>query len=158
MRRCVCCTWPGWMRRPGARFCVSADQTVCLWDVASAARCMILSDHHNSVTTVAFSPDGALLANAGLDQVIHCGICASSACGGRCTGTPAGSDLSPSARTALLVSGSDDETVRLRDVNTGCCVDTLRTPGPYAGMNIAGATGLTEAQRSALKALGAVGR
>ena len=56
------------------------------------------------------------------------------------------------------MSGSDDETVRQWEVSTGRCVDILRTPGPYAGMNIASATGLTEAQRSALKALGAVER
>jgi len=33
---------------------------------------------------------------------------------------------------------------------------TLRTPRPYEGMNIAGVAGLTEAQKSTLKALGAV--
>jgi hypothetical protein len=34
----------------------------------------------------------------------------------------------------------------------------LRIDGPYAGMNTAGVTGLTEAQHAALNALGAVQR
>jgi len=31
------------------------------------------------------------------------------------------------------------------DVETGACLHTLRAPGPYAGMNIAGVMGMTEA-------------
>jgi WD40 repeat protein len=55
-----------------------------------------------------------------------------------------------------LVSGSMDETIKVWDVRTGECLRTLRAEGPYAGMNIAGVTGITEAQKAALKALGAV--
>lgn len=33
---------------------------------------------------------------------------------------------------------------------------TLKVPYPYEGMNITGATGLTDAQRETLKQLGAV--
>jgi hypothetical protein len=38
------------------------------------------------------------------------------------------------------------------------CIKTLRIPRPYEGMNIAQITGLTEAQISTLKMLGAVDR
>jgi len=38
----------------------------------------------------------------------------------------------------------------------GLCLQTLRTPGLYAGMKIAGVTGMSEAQKIALKMLGAV--
>jgi DNA-binding CsgD family transcriptional regulator len=48
-----------------------------------------------------------------------------------------------------------DGTVRLWNTDTGTCVQTLVPPGPYAGMNIAGATGLSDMQRAALQALGA---
>jgi hypothetical protein len=41
-------------------------------------------------------------------------------------------------------------------VQTEECVQTLRGERPYERMNIAGAHGLTEAQRAALKALVAV--
>ena len=49
-----------------------------------------------------------------------------------------------------------DETVRLWDVATGTCLQILRADGSYQGMNIAGVTGISEAQKAALKTLGAV--
>jgi WD40 repeat protein len=56
----------------------------------------------------------------------------------------------------LVASGSSDGTITLWAVQTGAFLQTLRSDGPYARMNISGATGLTEAQRTALKALGAI--
>ena len=60
----------------------------------------------------------------------------------------------------FVASSSDDETVRLWAVDgpqpSGDCVGVLRVPGPYTGMNIAGVVGISQAQRSALLALGAV--
>ncbi|MDJ0589135.1 MAG: NB-ARC domain-containing protein [Pleurocapsa sp. MO_226.B13] len=64
--------------------------------------------------------------------------------------------FSPDGQT--LASGSADETIKLWDVNTGECLKTLRPARPYEGMNIAGVTGLTEAQKATLKSLGAVER
>jgi WD40 repeat protein len=55
-----------------------------------------------------------------------------------------------------LISGSEDETIKLWDVKTGECLRTFSACRPYEGMNIAGATGLTEAQKAALRALGAI--
>ncbi|MEW5958460.1 MAG: hypothetical protein AB1801_12085 [Chloroflexota bacterium] len=55
-----------------------------------------------------------------------------------------------------ILASSADETIKLWDVRTGECLQTLRADGPYVRMNISGATGLTETQRAALKALGAV--
>jgi WD40 repeat protein len=57
---------------------------------------------------------------------------------------------------ARLISGSDDGTLRLWDVQSGACLHVLRAPGPYAGMNVTGVMGVTEAQKAVLKALGAV--
>jgi len=42
------------------------------------------------------------------------------------------------------------------DVATGGCIRTLMGDRLYEGMNIQGATGLTNAQKSTLKALGAL--
>jgi hypothetical protein len=65
--------------------------------------------------------------------------------------------LGTSSTTAsLLVSGGCDELIKVWDGQTGDCSQTLRAAGPYAGMDITGATGISEAQRAALKTLGAI--
>jgi WD40 repeat protein len=56
----------------------------------------------------------------------------------------------------ILASAGYDGTVKLWDIRLGECLRTLRPPGPYQGLNISGATGITQAQRAALRALGAV--
>src|SRR5262249_25543484 len=56
----------------------------------------------------------------------------------------------------MLVSSSGDQTIKLWDVQTGECLNTLSAEKPYAGMNITGARGLSEAQQAALRSLGAV--
>jgi WD40 repeat protein len=56
----------------------------------------------------------------------------------------------------VLVSSSNDSTIRFWDIETGECLKILRSERPYEGMNITGTVGLTEAQKMSLKALGAV--
>jgi WD40 repeat protein len=55
-----------------------------------------------------------------------------------------------------LASASNDGTIKLWDLKTGTCIRTLRSDRPYERMNITGVSGLTEAQKAALKALGAI--
>jgi WD40 repeat protein len=56
----------------------------------------------------------------------------------------------------ILVSGSDDATIKFWDIQTGECLQTLRVDRPYERMNITGVRGLTEAQKQILRELGAV--
>jgi WD40 repeat protein len=55
-----------------------------------------------------------------------------------------------------MVSGSQDETIKLWHPATGECLKTLRANRLYEGMNIQAATGLTMAQRTTLQTLGAM--
>jgi WD40 repeat protein len=124
-------------------------------------------------TLIAFHPNGALLATGAKDHGVRLwDIAATSAPGGHLpqpwapdavrlrsilrghTNSVEAVRFSPDGR--WIASSGTDETIKLWDVTTGACLDTLRADGPYAGMNIAGVKGIGAAQKVALMALGAL--
>ncbi|MBD2341930.1 NACHT domain-containing protein [Calothrix sp. FACHB-156] len=133
------------------------DQTVRLWSINDGKCLQVLPGHTNWIWSVAFSPDGQTLASSGDDQTIKLW----SVSDGKCIHTLQGHinrvwsvAFHPDGQT--LVSGSGDGTIKLWNVKTGECFQNLRVERPYEGMNITGVTGLTQAQKATLKALGAV--
>ncbi|MBD1808514.1 NACHT domain-containing protein [Microcoleus sp. FACHB-SPT15] len=134
----------------------SSDQTVRLWDIRSGECLYTLQGHRNWVRSVAFSPSGEMLASGSSDNTVKLwGIR-----NGECLNTlqrHTNQVLSVvfSVDGMTLASGSADETIELWDVKTGECLKTL-TDRPYESMNIMSVTGLTEAEKATLKALGAV--
>ena len=133
------------------------DQTVKLWDVSTGQCLETLEGHSRWVQSVAFSPDGQTLASGSIDKTIKLWSLSTH----QCLKTLEGHSrwvqsvaFSPDGQT--LASGSIDETIRLWDAKTGKCLKTLSSEKPYEGMSITGATGLTEATITSLKALGAV--
>jgi len=134
-----------------------AVDTLRLWDVATGRCLHVQKEGHVGSHTVAFSPDGATLAYGGDDFAIYLWRwrtdAAPIALQGH-TGLTFSLDFSPTA--PLLVSCSVDNSLRLWDLTTYRCCQVLCTPGPYAGMQITGVTGISEAQKAALRALGAV--
>lgn len=112
---------------------------------------------------MAWSPDGATLASGSQDYTIKLW----DVCTGEVLRTLVGHSYWVSAlmyapnhacssKSPVLASGSADETIKLWDTETGRCLKTLRGIRPYESMNITGVLGITEAQKVALKALGAV--
>jgi WD40 repeat protein len=141
----------------------SYDHTVKLWDLQTGTCLSTFSGHSAPVMSLAFSSNGKLLVSGSFDQTlkvwdINTGICLRTFYGH--TGlisalifqSANSSDLD---NNEILISGSFDETIRFWDFQTGECLQTFRTPRPYDGMNITGATGLNEAQKATLRALGA---
>jgi WD40 repeat protein len=63
-----------------------------------------------------------------------------------------------SADGQLVAAGGQDGTIRLWQAHTGTSVRVLHPDRLYQRLNIAGLTGVTEVQRAALLALGAVER
>lgn len=140
----------------------SGDETVRLWSVSSGKGLKVLHGHDNNVWTVAFSPDGKMVASGSLDQTVRLWNVSS----GACLQTLAVSNRSVRSSIAFspiftkstytLATGSHGGMIQLWDTATGEVINTLMPARPYQNTNITGVTGLTEAQKQALKALGAV--
>ena len=116
-----------------------------------------LQGHTHWVYAVAFSPDGQTLASGSGDSSVKLWDINS----GKCIYTLQGHinwvhSVAFGSNGQTLVSSGDDNTIKLWDIKTGECVKTLRCDHPYERMNITGVKGLTEAEITTLKALGAV--
>jgi WD40 repeat protein len=144
---------------PDGQYLVSAseDHTVQLWQVQTGALVKTLTGHENRVWSVRFSPDGQTLASSSFDLTVRLWDVETGECVRILTGhTGLVWSVAWHPDGYRLISGSEDETIKLWDVKTGECLRTFSACRPYEGMNIAGATGLTEAQKAALRALGAI--
>ncbi|MFN8440612.1 MAG: BTAD domain-containing putative transcriptional regulator [Caldilineaceae bacterium] len=138
-------------------FSTSHDHTLCRWDVQSGTLQACWATQGAAYIGLAIQPDGRRIATGGADRTIWLLDSESGAVYSEWHGhTNTIESLDFRADGQLLASASQDETIRLWDVHSGVCLQTLRTPGPYAGMNITSVTGISEAQKAALKALGAV--
>jgi WD40 repeat protein/GTPase SAR1 family protein len=135
----------------------SYDHTIKLWDLQTGDCLNTLAGHVDGVLCLSSHPQSAILASGSFD----CTIKLWNTSTGKCLQTlsdhrePIYSiTFHPDGRT--LASGSWDETIKIWDVQTGQCLQTLRADRPYEEMNITGVSGLTEAQKLTLKALGAI--
>ena len=134
----------------------SFDKTVRLWDIETGKCLKTLQGHNSRVRSVAISTDNLTLASSSDDQTVRLWDVQTGECIQTLRGhTSVIRSIAFCSDGAILVSGSYDGTIKLWDVKTGECLKTLRDR-PYEGMNITGVTGLTNADKGTLKALGAV--
>jgi WD40 repeat protein/transcriptional regulator with XRE-family HTH domain len=133
------------------------DQTIQVWDVKTGACLQTLQGHTGVAWTIAISPDNRILASGSDDKTIRLWDLKT----GECIRvwhehTSWVRSVIFSTDGQILFSGSDDRTIKLWDIKTERCLRTLTVDRIYEGMNIQGTTGLTTAQKSTLKALGAI--
>jgi len=162
------------------------DGLVKLWNISSLPSCQILQGHDKWVRFLAYSPDAQILASCSQDETIKLwkvkpdssGISlshSSTLVTPREYNTTWMSTSISSAKVTLALplgmTPIEGEyqlglTPRKGTINTrqtqnsqdgfSARIKTLRIPRPYEGMNITDITGLTAAQKSTLKMLGAV--
>jgi WD40 repeat protein len=115
-----------------------------------------LQGHSNRVWSVAFSPQGNLLASGGEDCQVRVWDVQTGDCSKILQGHQSRiQSVAFSPQPSVLASGSYDETVRIWSLESGECLQTLQPSKLYEGMNIIGAIGLTNAQVGTLQRLGA---
>lgn len=141
----------------------SSDGSIKIWDVHTGRCLQTLTGHTGFVSTGTFSPTNcqgqSIFVSGGFDHSIKIWDLDAQ----QCITTLAGHSqtvwsLAFSPDGSTLASGDENATIQLWDTQSWQYVTTLKLPGPYEGMNIAGVTGLSRAQKVALNALGAVSK
>ncbi len=130
-----------------------------VWDVRSGQRLRVFAEHLGMVSTVTWNTRGDLLISGGSDGRLRWWDVQRGECVRVCEGhqgTIQSIRESPDGRR--LASCGDDGAIMLWDLHSGAYLQTLRPDRPYERMDITGITGLTDAQKTSLIALGALER
>jgi len=133
------------------------NEELFVWDMRSLERVRVLSGHPGIVYTVAWGPTGAVLVSGGSDGMLrwwdrHSGECVQTRQAHQ--GTVQSLKVGPDGRS--LASCGDDGAISIWELESGGHLRTLRRDRPYERLDISGAKGLTQAQKTSLRALGAI--
>ncbi|PSB36823.1 hypothetical protein C7B69_04275 [filamentous cyanobacterium Phorm 46] len=135
----------------------SVDRTIRLWDVRSGECFQILQGHTDWIRSVAFSSSSEIVVSGSVDGTVRLWDIRTGECLKILQGhTSRINSVAFSSNEKIIAACSRDGTIMLWDFQTGECLKILKSDRPYEEMNITGVTGLTEAEKATLKALGAV--
>ena len=135
----------------------SDDLTIKLWNSNTHECLYSLKGHRDQIRSVVFHPDSNLIASGSDDCTIKLWEVES----GDCIKTFTEHEnrvrsVAFSPDGLMLASGSEDETIKLWNIEGDISIKTLKAERIYEGMNVTGATGITNDRKATLKVLGAV--
>lgn len=145
---------------PGHGSCLlasaGADRTIKIWQIESGKCLYTLEGHQDWIYAIAPHPSGQYLASVSRDQTVRIWDMQTQNCihTWRHDAPLWSVAFHPQGHT--LACGGEDEVITLWHVETGRRYQSFQMPKPYEAMNITGTKGLTAAQRTTLKALGAI--
>jgi WD40 repeat protein/SAM-dependent methyltransferase len=135
----------------------SDDKTVRVWDISSGVCTQILSGHEGWVISVVYDASGRYIWSGGKDGSLRVWDGSTGECVGTLSGHTGGIwSIDYNKERDLIATASEDGAIRVWKGQTQSCEQILRPPKPYEGTNILGVSGLTGAQLTSLRALGAV--
>ncbi|MBF2047921.1 MAG: NACHT domain-containing protein [Elainella sp. C42_A2020_010] len=134
----------------------SADCTIRLWQLPSLTSRATWQGHRDWVRAVVWSPDGQFLVSGSADQTLRLWDVESGECLQQLFAHDSKVLALQWSLDGTVISSSADAAIKFWQIPTGQCLKTLRVYRPYENMNIAEVQGLTEAQLSTLKSLGAI--
>lgn len=135
------------------------DFSIGLWNIADLhtptfVRSMV--GHRDRVISAHFHPQRSLLVTGGIDGSIRLwNVETGKEVSVLGTHPQFVTDVAFSPHGDVVVSVGKEGLTCFWDVETGECLKTIEPLGPYDGLNITGATGISDSQREALMALGA---
>ncbi|WP_413167784.1 NB-ARC domain-containing protein [Capilliphycus salinus ALCB114379] len=144
---------------PDGKTLASGDfnNTVNLWDMASGERLKTFQIHsQGNIFSISWNESGTKLANACNDSTVIIWNVNTGECENLIQGSNHGMAVDWHPTKDLLAIAFLEQPIQLWDRQTQKVVKTLRSDRPYEGMNIVGTTGISEAQKVTLQALGAI--
>jgi WD40 repeat protein len=135
----------------------SGDHTIKLWNCSTGKCFKKLTTHTDQVRFVAFGADEDTLISGSGDQSVRVwNISTGNCCKTLDILTDSARSIAYNSNTQLLATVSQDESLQIWNIAAGECIKILKSVRPYEQMNITDVTGLTDAQKSTLKVLGAI--
>ena len=133
------------------------DQIIRLWDLDSGKCISTLHGHTSRVNSLIFDSNSRFLISGSSDSTVKVWDMDTQNCIKELSsdGSPVWA-ISLSSDDKLAAVGTLDSTIRIWDLESEECIKSFSMKNIYQNMNITGVKGLTAAETSTLKALGAI--